>query len=54
MSIAREGLSEGRGEGRVGRRDGREREGARRGTRHLPAAEPTPNTRAPPPTPALW
>ena len=33
---------------------GQERDGIRRSTRHLPAAEPTPNTRMPPPALALW
>ena len=39
----------GRGGGRAGRRGGQELEFVYRCTRHLPAAEPTHNTRVPPP-----
>jgi len=44
------GRDAGRGGGRAGRRGGWKREGVHRGTRHLSAAELTPNTRMPPPT----
>ena len=48
------GRNEGRGGKHFGRRGGRECEGAYHNNRHLPAVGPTPNTRVPPPTLALW
>ena len=50
----RPGRGAGRGGGRAGRRGERGREGVYLPHRHLPAAEPKPNTRVSPPTPALW